>query len=188
VLLPRYAAARSRHARFRANAYEVARDEAIEHRGCDHALQIADIDGVALTTWAKSWTGTHPSGADGWNWPALVEQVPRRAAVLPIALWNGADLCGLALGHASRARLNGSRHTVTLTHVERRPEPPAVALRGHVIPLAVIVAENYGLAIGARRLRLRAPAQSLLGYYERAGFETTWKGGMPLYCEREIVP
>lgn len=188
VLLPRYAAARNRHARFRADAYAITRDEAMERGHCGRELRIADIDAQALGVWEQHWTGVHPSGAGRWRWPALVEQVPRRAAVLPVALWSGADLCGLALGHASRPRLNGSRHTITLTHVERRPEPPDVALRGLVIPLVVSVAESYGIAVGARQVRLRSPDRNLLGYYERFGFETFWKGGSPLYCEKEIVP
>lgn len=32
----------------------------------------------------------------------------------------------MALGYASRRRMNRSRHTITLTHVERRPEPRRV--------------------------------------------------------------
>jgi hypothetical protein len=75
---------------------------------------------------------------------------------------------------------------VTLIYVERRPEPPAVPLRGKVVPLAVAVARNYGLAVGASRLRLRYPDPGLLWYYRLLGFEVAWKGKKPLYCEREI--
>jgi hypothetical protein len=186
VLRPAYAAARDRHARMRANAYAVARHDAIERHWCGPDLWFADIDRRALAAWERSWRGVHPSGAGGWKWPTLVESLPRRAAVLPIAIWYGDDLCGMALGHASRRRLNGSRHTVTLTHLERRPEPPAVPVRGHIAPLAILAARRYGEAVGARRLRLLNPDRHLLSYYEGLGFEIVWNSGVPLYCEQEM--
>jgi hypothetical protein len=188
VLQPRYARARTRHARFRADAYEMTRDDIIRRGVYGPDLRIGDIDAAALLAWENTWTGEHPSGAGRWNWHALVQNIPRRAAVLPIAIWYGNDLCGLAIGQASRRRFNGSRHTVTLTHVERRPEPPDVPLRGHIIALATAAAENYGIAIGARRLCLRAPDRRLLTYYQRYGFVTVWKGNLPVHCEREIRP
>jgi hypothetical protein len=92
----------------------------------------------------------------------------------------------MALGQASRHRAGGVRHTVTLTHAERRPEPPEVPLRGYIIPLAVAVARNYGLALGATRLRLAYPDHNLLRYYELLGFGVAWQGGKPVYCEQEI--
>ena len=186
VLRPPYAAARNRHAAARAEAYEVTRAEAMEWI-CGPELRITDIDEHALQVWQRTWRGVHPSGAGGWNWPALVDQLPRRAAVLPIAIWHADDLCALAIGYASRPRLNRSRHTVTITHAERRPEPPRVVLRGHIIGLVVGAARNYGLAVGARRLRLRAPDHNLLGYYRQHGFEITWRGDVPLFGEREIL-
>lgn len=188
VLLPRYAAARRRHARARADAYDIARDEAIRAGVCGPELRMTDIDADVLSTWEQSWRGVHPSGTGGWNWRMLLENVPRRAAVLPFAIWHGDDLCGLALGQASRRRWNGSRHTITLTFVERRPEPPPVPLRGQVVALAVTVARHYGLAHGARHLRLRAPDRNLLDYYRRYGFRAVWKGNAPVHCEGEILP
>jgi hypothetical protein len=188
VLLSMYAAARKRHAKARASAYDLARDEAVEQAVCGPYLRITDIGEDALSAWERTWGGVHPSGAGGWDWRALVENVPRRAAVLAFAIWYGGDLCGFALGQASRRRLNGSRHTITLTYVERRPEPPDVPLRGQVVALAAAVAREYGFMMGARHLRLRAPDQGLLPYYESHGFETAWKGNVPIHCEKEIRP
>lgn len=186
VLQARYARARARHAIERAEAYEFAREHAIATRVCGPDLRISDIDAGTLGVWSRTWLGAHPSGAGKWNWPALVERLPHRAAVLPIAIWYGGDLCGLALGYASRRRANGSRHTVTLTHVERRPEPPSVPLRGHVISIVTGVALGYGRAMGARRVRLRNPDLNLLGYYQSMGFTAVWNGGIPLHCEQEV--
>lgn len=188
VLRPPYVDARYRHGKTRADAYEITRWYAIRDGVCGPELRITDIDEHALDVWQHTWLGVHSSGAGGWKWPTLVENLPRRAAVLRFAIWHGDDLCGLALGHLSRRRLIGARHTVTLTYVERRPEPPDVPLRGQVISLATEVAENYGIIIGARRLRLRRPDRGLLSYYEQHGFTTVWKGNSPLYCEREIRP
>lgn len=186
VLRSGYARARARHTMERVEAYEFARERALANGVCGPDLRIADIEASTLDEWSRTWSGTHPSGAGKWNWPELVARLPRRAAVLPIALWYGDDLCGLALGYASRRRANGSRHTVTLTHVERRPEPPAVPLRGHVISIMTEVALGYGLGIGARRLRLRNPDRNLLRYYQTLGFTTVWDGEIPVYCEREV--
>lgn len=186
VLRPAYAWARVRHARERQEAYELAREDVLERGVLGPDLRMADIDADALEAWRRTWQGFHPSGAGKWNWPRLVEQLPHRAAVLPIAIWYGTDLCGLALGYASRRRMNGSRHTVALTHVERRPEPPDVPLRGHIVSLAVEVALKYGLSIGARRIRLRNPDRRLLNYYQALGFEAVWTGKIPVYCEREV--
>lgn len=186
VLPPAYVAARNRHARIRADAYAVARDDAIEGQVCGPDLWFGDIDAHTLAVWEQSWRGVHPSGAGGWRWPTLVESLPRRAAVLPIAIWYGDDLCGMALGHASRRRLNRSRHTVTLTHLERRPGPPTVPLRGHVASRAILAARRYGEAVGARRLRLLNPDRHLLSYYEGLGFEIVWNAGVPVYCEQEM--
>lgn len=188
LLLPAYAAARKRHARTRADAYDLSRVEAMEEGLCGPGLLITDIDERALAAWENTWRGVHPSGAGGWKWRMLLENVPRRAAVLPMAIWYERDLCGLALGQASRRRLSGDRHTITLTYVERRPEPPEVPLRGQVIAIAAAVARNYGLSVGARCLRLRAPDRHLLPYYERYGFQGVWKGTVPLHCEKEIGP
>jgi hypothetical protein len=186
VLRPQYAAARARHATERAEAYEVARELMLERGICGPELRIADIDAHTLEVWRSTWRGVHPSGAGSWNWPSLVERLPHRAAVLRYGIWYDGDLCGLALGQASRARANRSRHTVSLTYVERRPEPPAVLLRGYIILIAVEVALRYGRAIGAQRLRLRNPDVNLLGQYQRTGFNAVWKGGIPIYCEREV--
>lgn len=185
VVRSQYASARRRHAVARADAYHITRDEAIDTL-CGPELRITDIDGEALAAWEATWGGAHPSGAGGWDWRALAENLPRRAAVLPVAIWHGSDLCGLMLGQASRARWNRSRHTITLTYVERRPEPPPVPLRGRVIALAITIARNYGLIVGARRLCLRAPDRNLLPYYEMYGFRVAWKGNVPVHCEREI--
>jgi hypothetical protein len=188
VLPAAYAAARGRHALARADAYAIAREDALERGVCGPDLRITDIDEHALATWQRTWRETHPSRAGGWRWPLLLERLPHRAAVLPIAIWYGDDLCGLALGHASRRRLNHSRHTITVTFVERRPEPPPVVLRGRVIAVVTAIAREYGLIVGARRLRLRAPDRNLLSYYEQHGFRIAWKGNMPVHCEKEIGP
>lgn len=188
VLRPAYAAARDRHARIRADAYAIARVDALQQGLCGPELWFGDIDRHALAVWKQTWTGVHPSGAGNWRWPSLVENLPHRAAVLPIAIWYGDDLCGLALGHASRHRLSRSRHTVTLTHLERRPAPPAVPLRGHVANLAFGVAKQYAEAVGSRRIRLLNPDRNLLAYYEELGFNVVWKDGIPLFCERELFP
>lgn len=182
-----YGAASDRHRRARFAAYDAARQDAISDAGLGSELRLTDINAAAMAEWERSWgRRKHPRGVGGWDWPDLVRALPRRAAVLPMAVWYGSDLCGLALGQASRSRAGGVRHTFTLTFVERRPEPPPVPLRGLVIALTVDVAENYGRTLGATRLILRNPDPNLLLYYELQGFATVHKSQKPLYCFKEI--
>lgn len=182
-----YRAAVDRHRRARLAAYDVARKDLIAKLGIGSELRLTDIDAGTLGEWERSWARRkHARGVGGWNWPELVRALPRRAAVLPMAVWYGSDLCGLALGQASRSRAGGLRHTFTLTFVERRAEPPPVLLQGVIIPLVVAVAENYGRTIGATRLILRNPDPNLLWYYELQGFATVRKLQEPLHCLKEI--
>jgi hypothetical protein len=182
-----YRRARERHATVRHEAYAITRDAALAAGICGPALRLADIDHRALQAWRETWTSPHPSGAGGWDWPRLVERLPHRPAIMPLAIWYGDDLCGLALGHLSPRRTGGRRLTVTVSRMERRPEPPPVPLRGQVAMLAIVAARNYGSGFGARQIRLTRPDPALVGMYERLGFRVVWKAGLPLHCEQEIV-
>ena len=182
-----YRAASDRHRRARVEAYDAARNDVIANLGIGSELRLADIDAAAMAEWERSWARRkHPRGVGGWNWPELVRALPRRAAVLPMAVWYGSDLCGLALGQASRSRADGLRHTFTLTFVERRAEPPPVPLRGFIIRLTIAVAENYGRVIGATRLVLRNPDRHLVAHYEVLGFKVVQESKGPRYCLKEI--
>jgi hypothetical protein len=187
TVIETYRRARERHAALRQEAYSHTRDAAVAAGICGPALRLADIDDWALLAWRETWTGRHPSGAGGWNWPRLVERLPHRPAIMPLAIWHGDDLCGLALGHLSRRRTGGRRLTVTVSRIERRPEPPLVPLRGQVAVLAIVAARSYGSGLGARQIRLTYPDSALLGMYQRLGFRVVWKAGLPLHCEQEIV-
>lgn len=186
-MLSLYAQSKRRHAAIRSEAYAFVQQDAVRNASLPADLRIGDIDDGALAVWESTWARRqHPAGAGGWNWPVLLDSLPRRAAVLPAALWSGQDLCGLLLGRASRHRREGARHTITLTHVERRPEPPPSPLHGRVLLLAIAVAETYGGALGATRLRLGCPDPRLVGWYEQLGFSVARAGQKAVYCEREI--
>lgn len=186
-MIETYRRARERHASLRQEAYSLTRDAAVAAGIYGPALRLGDIDDRALQAWRETWTGRHPWGAGGWKWPRLVSQMPHRPAIMPLAIWYGDDLCGLALGHLSRRRTTGVRHTVTVKRVERRPEPPLVALRGQVAVLAIVAARNYASAFGARRIRLAYPDPRLVGMYERLGFRVAWKAGVPVHCEQGMI-
>lgn len=81
-----------------------AREDAVEAGGLSEDLHLADIDSRALEVWRSTWGGrTHPGGLGGWDWPRLVQKIPRRAAVLPLAIAAALNY-GSALG-ASRLLL-----------------------------------------------------------------------------------
>lgn len=186
AVIETYRRARERHAAVRHETYAITRDAAVATGICGPALRLADIDHRALQAWRETWTGRHSSGAGGWDWPRLVERLPHRPAIMPLAIWHGDDLCGMALGHLSPRRTGGRRLTVTVTRIERRPEPPQVVLRRNVALLAIAAARNYGSNFGARLIRIAHPDPRLIEFYNRLGFRVVWNGSGPIHCEQEL--
>ena len=114
-----------------------------------------------------------------------MRRMPRRAAVIPVAIWHGELLCGLGRGYLTRRRLGG-RQAAVLQYVESCPSNHP--LRGRIIEIAAAAAEIYGAESGARHLRLMNPDPALVGYYcSNFGFRVAHKGAAARYCEREIL-
>ena len=180
-----FSRARTRHAHVRSLAYLVTAETAVREGWSTSGIRLADIDPLTLDVWRRSWTGPHRHGARPWNWDALIEHMPRRAAVIPLAVWHGETLCGLGRGYLTRRRLGG-RNAAVLQYVEACPSDHP--LRGRVIQIAAAAAEIYGAEFGARYLRLMNPDAALLPYYtESFGFRVAYKGAVARYCEREIL-
>lgn len=180
-----FSRARARHAHVRSLAYRVTAETAVREGWSTSGIRLADIDPHTLDVWRHSWTCPHPHGALPWNWDALVEHMPRRAAVVPLAIWHGETLCGLARGYLTRPRLHG-RNAAVMQYIEACPANHP--LRGRIVEIAATAAEIYGAEFGARYLRLMNPDPALLAYYtQNFGFRVAYKGAVARYCEREIL-
>ena len=180
-------AARSQHAGIRREAYTATREEAMAVFNLGPQLRLADIDQIALDAWSATWNTQRPGGDTGRrDWPTLVQGFARKAAVLPLAIWYEEDLCALAIGRVLKARHGGMGYAVTLSYVERRPEPPRLPLKRTWTMLIVAAADNYGRALGAQWVRLRSPDRSLVPHYERMGFEIAREEKIVVYYQKEI--
>lgn len=179
-----YAEAVRDYAELRRAAYLSVEDEARRAGLVDCRVLIRDTDAEAVLAW-RTWNTPHPSGAGGWNWEALIRRARRRPSALHLALWCGGELCGLAVGRASRRAFSGMHETVSLHFLEGSPDPQH-PLRGHVAPLAIAASAAYGQVLGASRLRLRDPLPGALPLYRDLGFTIAQKSGRVIHCERRI--
>ncbi|HEY0036959.1 MAG TPA: hypothetical protein VGB66_09755 [Longimicrobium sp.] len=178
--------AQERYARIRRSVYDAVQDLVSREWALPAAVHLTDIDGYALETRRLTWTFPHWSGSGGWDWDALVRPVLRRPSGLPLAVWSGDQLLGLAIGRASKRRAWGRHHTLSIHFVETHPDPRH-PLRSHILEIVFEAAEQYGRALGAERLRLVAPLPALMPLYLRTRFEIAGRHGHALYLERAII-
>lgn len=160
--------------------------EAVTRTGAISApVELSLYDRAAESAWRLTWQGVeHPSGSGGWHWPDLVTNRWRRPEAFRLAIWSGSTLCGLAIGHPSKTRPVGRRHTISVDFMEGAPFPHP--LRGSIALLTVTFAITYGRLLGTSRIRLVEPLPGVIETYRTMGFEVVYQGGRPLYCERRI--
>lgn len=177
--------AQQRYAALRRNIYDRLEAEIPVNRLAPAPVRLADIDEQALNVWRATWTRRHWSGSGNWDWEALVQPIWRRPAGLPLAIWSGDNLLGLAVGHPSKRRPDGFRHTFALRCIEASPDP-GHPLRRMIVPLTLFVAERYGTSFGAERLRVVDPLPGLLHRYLKLGFAVAGRSGHTIYLEAGI--
>jgi len=185
MTLSPFQSAVARCARIRRGAYDRTISDALEQGLAGPSLRLTDIDAETLLAWKRTWRGTRAPGAGGWDWETLWKRFRRRPTALQLAIWDGDELCGLALGRVSRRRALGVRHTVSVHYMEASPEPEH-PLAGLIAALVIAAAERYGEALGASRLRLMDPLPGLMGYYRKLGFTIALLPGRRVYFEKRI--
>jgi hypothetical protein len=162
-------------------AYAAAKRIAVDVEGwCGDGLRIGDTNHWVLERKDLQWSKIHPVGEPIWDfWPALLTARPLDPGVLNFCIEYDSIVCGLVNGHTSD-------EMVSLDFAEACPDPHP--LRGHILDLAVVVAEGFGSKLGARVLRLVKPRDRFLSYFKSAGFTVVFSGSGGHYCEREIEP
>lgn len=175
-----------RYAQYRALAFDRVRALALSLGVASWKLRFTEIDANALEAWHTQWIMPGLKRRSGWDWDSLAAKFGRRPSDFRLALWSGAELCGLAVGRLSKRRASGRRNTVSLRFMEGSPRQ-GHPLKSRVAVLVFAAAEEYGRAFGASRLRLMHPLPEVLALYTNLGFSVVHKRGTPLYCEKEIA-
>lgn len=102
----------------------------------------------------------------GWDWDEAVQHYRYTySARLELAVWFDGLLCGLMLGKPSVGKL-----VVKLNYIQSAPFDHA--LKGRIVPIAMLYAEAYAAALDAQWIGIQDPLdeESLLDYYRTLGF------------------
>ena len=98
-----------------------------------------------------------------------------------MAVWEGAELCGLALGSVSKGR---QQITVRFMEGSPRPEHP---LRGAVAIVVFEAAAAFAEVLRADRILLRSPLPALWPLYTRFGFTLAFESAGLVYFEKTLT-
>jgi hypothetical protein len=161
-----YREANQRYAELRELAYHWALERATARRIATSATRITSIEPPAIQAFQETWsTQRHWTGEGGWPWDLIARPFQKKPRAFHAALWEGEELCGLAVGKVSRGK-----ERITLRFMQSSPSPTH-PLRGRVTLLMFEAATAYGQALGCRHLLLRNPLMGALPIYLRFGFE-----------------
>jgi hypothetical protein len=180
-LLSTTRARRAAYEQIRAAVYEVVAKNLAEE--LDMPIQITPI-GRGMLKWETVWLPAHPGRGNhgGFDWREIVNRFNGKHERLDAAIWSAGLLCGLAIGKPSKGKrhvsiyfLEGARHS---------PNP----LKGSVLTIALLLANEYAKALGARYVRLMSPVEGLIPTYQTLGFRYVPKTTKcPAYCECEVA-
>ena len=150
-----------------------------------HSVRLGSVTPEAIATWETVWKPAYAFLTPEerqircWDWAQLAQDAYTVPAAFHLAIWCGAQLCGLAVGRPSKAR-----RRLTIAVLEGAPYPHP--LRGKILDLVLITAEVYGRSLGSQLLRLEQPIKPMLAVYQRRGFTLAGDIDIPTYCERRI--
>jgi hypothetical protein len=178
---PFYHEAHERYAELRELAYDHAVERAISRGMATSATRITAIAPAAIQACRKSWAAPHWTGDGGWPWDRIARPFLKKPRAFHAALWEGEELCGLAVGKVSRGR-----NRLTLHFMQSSPSP-AHPLRGRVTFLMFEAATAYGEALECAYLLLRDPLPGALPIYLRFGFEFAETRQGIVYLSRKLA-
>lgn len=112
-----------------------------EWGGTFNNLQIKEIDEEAIQKsnylW-KSYSNIRPK----FNWQYLNGVYSKYIRRIDLAIWDGDDICGLAIGKSSRGK-NSDQSNVTIHFLEGAPHA-INSLKGYVAPIAISAFNYFG--------------------------------------------
>jgi hypothetical protein len=179
---PFYGEARDRYDRLRKLAYDRAVERALSRSIVTSSTRLTPISPAAIQSYRESWLGRrHWTGDGGWPWDLIVRPFLKKPRAFHAALWEGEELCGLAVGKVSRGK-----RRITLQFLQSSPSPTH-PLRGRVTFLMFEAATAYGEVLGSRYLLLRNPLPGALPIYLRFGFEFAETRQGIVYLSRKLA-
>lgn len=125
------------------------------------SLRLGPIDAAALEA-ADAWLGRERVAA--WDWRALTKRSKDNR--FEVAVWHEARLCGLGFGPVEGV-IGMGRACVEYIEGDPRPHP----LRGQIIPLVLVTAEELARIVGLPEVRLLGPLPALVPHYVSFGYE-----------------
>lgn len=130
------------------------------------ALQLRDTedeDLEAVRRWRDAWPLHLIAIKPNWDWEIERRKIIRREARLDLAICDGGDLYGIALGRVSRRRV-----VATIHFMEKNPV--ASPLEDLIGPICTVYLEELAKQLGCREICIDRPVEALLDYYRALGF------------------
>ena len=179
---PRYERAHRLYAELRRLSFDLALERSSALGLATPATRITPIDRAALRAYERSWTvHRHWTGEGGWPWDLLVKRYLKKPRAFHAALWEGDELCGLAVGAVSRGK-----QQITLHYMESSPKRDH-PLRRRVRTLLFEAVLAYGRFLRTGNVFLRNPLPGALPLYLESGFEIAGKRKGLLYLRRTLI-
>lgn len=146
-------------------------------------LQIKEIDEKAIQQ-AKSLWHFSSNLPPTFNWEYLNGIYSKYIRRIDLAIWDGHDICGLALGKSSRGR-KLEQSNVTIHFLQGAPHA-INALKGNVAPIAISAFNSFGYLTEKNLIYIKDPVKKVQPYYTSLGFsfDSTIKTGV--YMKKPI--
>lgn len=113
----------------------------------------------------NGWRNTPLRGCITLNWH---RQMHKGREQIDVSIHCNGQLCGLMLCRYSRRRIN-----VNLRFLEGCPHPHLNPLIGYVMPIGLIIAENFAIAYQAEQVSISNPEKLLIPRYRNHGYGLT---------------
>lgn len=134
------------------------------------ALKLTPVNSAALAALSR-WPDrgrTPPNG--GWDWGSWTEYFKtRHKKYFDVAIWNGAKLCGLALGRLSLHNVKVRLEIIEGSTEKNHP------LKGQIAYIGLTAIEAFGYVVGAEESLIIDPVPGAIASYRSYGY--TLKSG-----------
>lgn len=130
------------------------------------ALRLSPINTTAIQSY-KTWPSSNripPAG--GWDWGSWVGYFrSHHKKYFDVAIWNGDQLCGLALGRLSKRNVKVRLDIIEGTPNKNHP------LKGQIAYIGLTAMEAFGYAVGAEESLIIDPVKGAITAYSNYGYK-----------------
>lgn len=129
-------------------------------------VRLTDINVEALhqvSIWRSQYYGALKNRTPGWDWVKEVAKFRRRPRRVELAIWSGANLCGLVIGRVSDRRVVASIHLL-------ESNPGQNPLKGNIAAIAIRWLSTFAFTISCKEISIERPVPELIEFYRELGF------------------